>query len=139
MSRIGKKPVAIPNGVTVTVSGNKVQVTGPKGELSIEFVDAVTVTVDDGTVLVAPKDGAENGSAFQGLTRQLIANMVTGVSEGFEKQLEIIGVGYKANPQGKKLVLNLGHSHPIDFAVPDGIEITADEKNKNILIEYKNL
>lgn len=134
MSRIGKKPVAIPNGVTVNVSGTKVSVTGPKGELSITHVPAVTVLVQDGEVLVDIIDGAENASAFQGLTRQLVANMVTGVSTGFEKRLEIIGVGYKAAPQGQKLVLNLGHSHPIDFAVPEGIQIVAEEKNKNILI-----
>lgn len=134
MSRIGKKPVAIPNGVTVELNGRNVVVKGPKGELSYTHLPEVTVTVNDGEVVVEVAKETEKSRAFHGLTRQLIDNMVIGVSTGFTKKLEIIGVGYKANPQGRKLVLNLGHSHPIDFAVPEGIEITADEKNKNILI-----
>ena len=135
MSRIGKKPVAIPNGTEVTVANRLVTVKGPKGELSYEHLPVVKVEVVDGEVLVSLVDDRDNDSRkFHGLTRQLVANMVEGVSKGFEKKLEIIGVGYKAAPKGKVLTLNLGHSHPIDFDVPDGIEIVADEKNKNILI-----
>ena len=133
MSRIGKKPVAIPSGVTVEVSGSTVKVQGPKGELSIEHLPEVTVKVEEDKVVVERKADDDESRARHGLTRQLIANMVTGVSEGFEKKLEIIGVGYKAQAKGKVLTLNLGHSHPIDFQVPEGIEISQDEKNKNIL------
>lgn len=134
MSRVGKKPVAIPAGVTVEVSGNVVSVKGPKGEMKIDHLPEVTVAVEDGQVVVNRKDDTKQSMARHGLTRQLINNMVVGVSEGFTKKLEIIGVGYKAQPQGKKLTLNLGFSHPIDFSVPDGIEITQDEQNKNILV-----
>lgn len=134
MSRIGRKPVAIPSGVTVEVNANAVTVKGSKGELSYAHLPEVTVTVEDNAVVVGRKNDEQESRARHGLTRQLIQNMVTGVSEGFEKRLEIIGVGYKAQVQGKKLTLNLGFSHPIDFPVPDGIEITQDEKNKNILI-----
>jgi len=134
MSRIGKKPVAIPSGVTVEVKGSTVIVKGSKGELSYEYLPEVTVKVEENKVVVERKDDSADACARHGLTRQLINNMVVGVSEGYEKKLEIIGVGYKAQAAGKKLTLNLGFSHPIDYAVPDGIEITQDEKNKNILI-----
>ena len=133
MSRIGKKPVAIPSGVTIEVSGSTVKVKGPKGELKIELLPEVFVSVENGQAVVARKDDEEQSRARHGLTRQLIANMVAGVNAGFEKKLEIIGVGYKAQVKGKTLVLNLGHSHPIDFPIPEGIEITQNEKNKNVL------
>lgn len=134
MSRIGRKPVAIPSGVTVEIKDNLVTVKGPKGELSYAFLPEVSVKNEDGAIVVERKDDEQESRARHGLTRQLISNMVIGVSAGFEKKLEIIGVGYKAQAAGKKLTLNLGFSHPIDFPVPDGIEITQDEKNKNILI-----
>ena len=134
MSRIGKKPVAIPSSVTVDVKENAVSVSGPKGELSYTALPAVTVEVEEGSVIVKRKDDSDYSRAMHGLTRQLISNMVIGVSDGFTKKLEIIGVGYKAQVQGRKLVLNLGHSHPIEFQIPDGIDIAQDEKNKNILI-----
>lgn len=134
MSRIGKKPVAIPNGVTVEVNGSAIVVKGPKGELSYAHLPEVSVKVEDGMVTVTRKDDSAESMARHGLTRQLINNMVIGVSEGYEKKLEIIGVGYKAQAQGKSVVLNLGHSHPINYSAPEGIEITQDEKNKQILI-----
>lgn len=134
MSRIGKKPVAIPSGVTVEVSGAKVIVKGPKGELSYTHLPEVTVNVEDSAVIVERKKDNDESRARHGLTRQLINNMVVGVSDGYEKQLEIIGVGYKAQAKGKSVTLNLGHSHPIDYAAPEGIEIVQDEKNKQILI-----
>lgn len=134
MSRIGKKPVAIPNGVTVEVNGNNIVVKGPKGELSYAHLPEVTVKVEDGQVIVERKDDSDDSRARHGLTRQLVNNMVVGVSDGYEKQLEIIGVGYKAQAKGKSVTLNLGHSHPIDYAAPEGIEIAQDEKNKNVLI-----
>ncbi|MCA9370843.1 MAG: 50S ribosomal protein L6 [Candidatus Peregrinibacteria bacterium] len=134
MSRIGKKPVAIPSGVTVEVNGNKIVVKGPKGELSYAHLPEVSVKVEEGQVVVTRKDDTADSMARHGLTRQLINNMVIGVSEGYEKKLEIIGVGYKAQAKGKSVTLNLGHSHPIEYAAPDGIEIAQDEKNKNLLI-----
>ncbi|MCF7844268.1 MAG: 50S ribosomal protein L6 [Kiritimatiellales bacterium] len=134
MSRIGKQAVALPSGVTVEVTGAVVNVKGPKGELSYTHLPEVSVKVDGDLVLVERKNDLAQSRARHGLTRQLVANMIQGVSEGYEKQLEIIGVGYKAQVQGKKLTLNLGHSHPIDYAIPEGIEVAQDEKNKNILI-----
>ena len=134
MSRIGRKPVAIPNGVTVEVNGNAIVVKGPKGELSYQHLPEVTVKVEESAVIVERADESDAGRARHGLTRQLIQNMVTGVSDGFEKRLEIIGVGYKADAKGKTLTLNLGFSHPINFPVPEGIEVLQDEQNKNILI-----
>ena len=134
MSRIGKKPVAIPGGVTVEVNGNNIVVKGPKGELSYAHLPEVSVTVEDNQVVVTRADDSIDDRARHGLTRQLINNMVIGVSEGYEKKLEIIGVGYKAQAKGKTVTLNLGHSHAIDYAAPEGIDIAQDEKNKQILI-----
>jgi large subunit ribosomal protein L6 len=134
MSRIGKKPVAIPSGVIVEVSGTKVTVKGTKGELKINHLPEVSVKVEEGNVIVERKDDKDESRARHGLTRQLIANMVQGVSEGYEKKLEIIGVGYKAQAKGKTVTLNLGHSHTIEYKAPEGVEIANDEKNKNILI-----
>ncbi|HVW66573.1 MAG TPA: 50S ribosomal protein L6 [Candidatus Peribacteraceae bacterium] len=133
MSRIGNKLVAIPSGVTVEVKSGTVHVSGPKGELKYELLPEVTVTVDGSEAKVARKNDGKDARARHGLTRAIVANMVKGVSDGYEKQLEIIGVGYKAALKGKVLVLNLGHSHPIDFKIPEKIEIAQDEKNKNIL------
>lgn len=126
--------MAVPSGVTVDINGNKVVVKGPKGELSYEFLPEVTVKLEENQVVIERQDDEEESRARHGLTRQLVQNMVTGVSDGFEKKLEIIGVGYKANAKGKVLELSLGFSHPVNFDVPEGIEITQDEKNKNILI-----
>jgi large subunit ribosomal protein L6 len=134
MSRIGKKPVAIPGGVTVEVNGNNIVVKGAKGELSYAHLPEVTVKVEGDLVTVERINDEQESRARHGLTRQLINNMVIGVSEGYEKQLEIIGVGYKAQAKGKTVTLNLGHSHPIDYSAPEGVEITQDEKNKQILI-----
>ncbi|NLG07421.1 50S ribosomal protein L6 [Candidatus Peribacteria bacterium] len=134
MSRIGKKPVALPAGVTVEVKGSLVHVQGSKGAEELTLLPEITVTVQEGQILVERRDDTEQSRARHGLMRQLIANMVTGVSNGFEKRLEIIGVGYKAQVKGKTLALSLGFSHPVDLPVPDGIEIVQDEQNKNVLI-----
>jgi len=122
MSRIGKVPVMIPAGVEVKIGdGNLVTVKGPKGELSGKISTLVTIKIEDG-VLYVTRDGDDKESrSLHGLSRSLIANMVTGVSAGFERKLEITGVGYKADKQGKKLVLNLGYSHPVELPDPDGI------------------
>lgn len=126
--------MAIPSGVTVEVTGNTIVVKGPKGELSYEHLPEVTVKVEEDQVVVERRGDGDEHRARHGLTRQLVANMVCGVNQGYEKRLEIIGVGYKAQAKGRVLTLNLGFSHPIDFAVPDGIEVSQDEQNKNILI-----
>jgi large subunit ribosomal protein L6 len=133
MSRIGRKPVAIPGGVTVSVAGSTVTITGAKGEMKYTFLPEVSVEVKEGNVVVGRKGDSDAASARQGLTRQLIANMITGVSQGYAKKLEIIGVGYKVQIQGKKLTLNLGFSHPVEYALPEGITVTQDEKNKNLI------
>ena len=134
MSRIGSKPVAIPSGVAVEVKSGVVHVKGPKGELTYTLLPEVTVAVEGSDVKVTRKDDGANARARHGLTRMLIRNMTIGVSTGYEKKLEIIGVGYKAQIKGKALALNLGHSHPITFDIPAGIEVAQDEKNKNIVI-----
>ncbi len=134
MSRIGKKPVAVPSGVTVDVKGNVVTVKGPKGSLTFAHLPEVSIRVEGSEVVVGRSDDSDAAKARHGLTRQLIQNMVIGVMQGYEKQLEIIGVGYKAALQGKKITLHLGYSHPLIEQIPEGIDITQDEKNKNILI-----
>ncbi len=134
MSRIGRKPVAIPSGVTVTVTGNKVAVKGSKGELSYEHLPLIAVTVEGSEVVIARTEESKAARERHGLTRALIQNMVTGVTDGYEKKLEVIGVGFKTAVKGQTLTLNIGFSHPVDFAIPQGVTITQDEKNKNILI-----
>ncbi len=134
MSRIGKKPVAIPSGVTVEVKGATVTVKGSKGTLTYAHLPEVSVKVDGSQVIVDRKGDSDAARARHGLTRQLISNMTIGVSQGYEKQLEIIGVGYKAQAKGKAVTLSLGFSHPVEYKAPEGIEFAQDEKNKNILI-----
>ena len=126
MSRIGKLPISIPAGVTVTLKDNVVTVKGPKGELS-QFVDpSINVAVEDGHVVLtenenAMLDNTKQRHAFHGLYRSLVNNMVVGVSEGFQKALELIGVGYRAQVQGNKLTLNVGYSHPVEMTAPEGV------------------
>ena len=123
MSRIGKAPISIPDGVTVNIEKNIVTIKGPKGEIEQKVDPSITVSVENGSIqLSRPTDHRQHRS-FHGLYRSLIANMVTGVSTGFSKRLEIVGVGYRAELKGKSLVLQLGYSHPIVFAAPAGIEI----------------
>lgn len=134
MSRIGKNPVQVPNGVTVTVNGNTVSVKGPKGELTQTFHDNMKIIVADGNVTVERPNNVKLNKGLHGLTRTLIANMIEGVTKGYEKQLEILGVGYRAAIAGSKLTLSLGFSHPIEFPAPAGITIEIDKEKKNILI-----
>ena len=124
MSRIGNKPVVIPSNVTVTVDGNMVKVKGPKGELSQSFRPEVKVTVNDGKVTIERSGDEKSIKALHGLTRALIANMVQGVTSGYKKTLEIVGVGYKAEKKGKTLVLNVGYSHPVQYPEPAGITLS---------------
>lgn len=126
MSRIGRAPVVIPAGVTVTQDGNTLTVKGPKGELTREFHPNMTIEITDSEVLVTRPNDIKMNKSLHGLTRALIANMVTGVTQGFEKALEISGVGYRAEKKGNKLVMNLGYSHPVEMEDPEGIETVTD-------------
>lgn len=130
MSRIGKMPIAIPSGVDVQLSGNVIRVKGPKGSLERELHPEMQVTVEDGQIVVNRPSDEKHHRSLHGLTRTLIANMVHGVTEGFEKRLEIHGVGYRAAKQGNKLVLTVGHSHPVEFEQPQGIEIEVPAPNR---------
>ncbi|OIO80062.1 MAG: 50S ribosomal protein L6 [Candidatus Omnitrophica bacterium CG12_big_fil_rev_8_21_14_0_65_43_15] len=123
MSRIGKKPVQIPDKVKVAIEARTVKVEGPKGKLSLNVHPRVTVTIEDNRVIVKRKSDLKLDKSLHGLTRSLINNMIIGVTDGYRKDLEIIGVGFKAAVQGKQLVLNLGFSHPINYAIPEGITI----------------
>jgi large subunit ribosomal protein L6 len=123
MSRIGKKPVTIPAGVTVEIEGRDVNVKGPKGEVGSRLPVEISARVDDGRVLVERSGDKSRDKAMHGLARSLIANMVEGVTAGFTKKLEIIGVGYRAEASGRKVRLSLGFSHPIEYPVPQGIEV----------------
>jgi len=134
MSRIGKIPIVIPSGVTVTIQNRVVKVKGPKGELSYTHSPIVEVTQNEGIIQVTRKGDDNQARAFHGLTRALIKNMVNGVMSGFEKKLQLVGVGFKAQVSGKKLVLNLGFSHPVDYLIPDGVKIELDKEDKNIVI-----
>ncbi|OQY97325.1 MAG: 50S ribosomal protein L6 [Chloroflexi bacterium UTCFX4] len=134
MSRIGKMPVALPKGVNISIDGSTVKVKGPKGELSRTFHQDMALKQENGIVSVqAPEDPAYN--AMHGLTRALLNNMVKGVSDGFIKTLEIEGVGYRGELQGKNLVLALGFSHPVPVEPPDGITFTVDKSQRIITIE----
>ena len=127
MSRIGRMPVAIPAGVTVTIAeGNKVTVKGPKGTLERELPVELTIEEKDGHVIVSRPNDLKRMKSLHGLTRTLINNMIHGVTEGYEKVLEVNGVGYRAAKQGKKLTLNLGYSHPVEMEDPEGIESKVD-------------
>lgn len=123
MSRIGKKPVPIPAGVTASMEAGTLSVKGPKGELKMPMSDLISYEMQTDGLLVKPANGSKAARAFWGMQRTLVQNLVTGVTEGFTKVLEITGVGYRANSQGKMLKLQLGYSHDVDFAIPEGIEI----------------
>jgi large subunit ribosomal protein L6 len=123
MSRVGKKPVTVPAGVTASVTGQHVKVKGAKGELSFSAPDEVVVAMDNGQITVTPKGQDKRSRAMWGMSRAQVANLMVGVSNGFEKKLEITGVGYKAAVQGKILKLSLGYSHDIDYEIPAGITI----------------
>jgi large subunit ribosomal protein L6 len=127
MSRIGKRPIPVPNGVTVNVNGSAITVKGPKGELSRKLHPEMQVQLENGTVTVNRPSDEERHRALHGLTRSLIANMVEGVTQGYKKQLEITGVGYKAEVKPFGLQLALGYSHPVEYRAPAGIKLTAPQ------------
>ncbi|HZD26930.1 MAG TPA: 50S ribosomal protein L6 [Alphaproteobacteria bacterium] len=126
MSRVGGKPVQVPGGVTVTLSEGEIAVKGGKGQLAIRQVDEVTVAQQDNVIVLTPRDNSKKARSLWGMQRSLVQNMVTGVSTGFVRQLEIQGVGYRAAVQGKSLNLQLGYSHDINYPIPDGITITCE-------------
>lgn len=134
MSRIGKKPVGLPSGVTATVSGQTVEVKGPKGTRSFTASDDVTLTVEDNAVSVTPRGSSKRARQQWGMSRTQIANLVTGVTDGFKKELEISGVGYRAQMQGNTLKLALGLSHDVEYNVPEGVTVTAP-KVTEIVVE----
>jgi large subunit ribosomal protein L6 len=134
MSRIGKKPVELPSGVTAAVSGQTIEVKGPKGTRSFTATDDVTISVEDNAVAVMPRGKSKRARQQWGMSRTQVANLVTGVTTGFKKELEIQGVGYRAQMQGTTLKLNLGLSHDVEYSAPDGITITAP-KPTEIIVE----
>ena len=130
MSRIGNKSIVIPNGATVSIDNNKIIVKGSKGELSSQLMPGISVKIENNSVSVARSNNEKQLKAWHGMTRALIANMLTGVTTGFTRTMEIVGVGWRAALQGKKLVLNLGYSHPIEYLPPEGIEIKVENPIK---------
>jgi large subunit ribosomal protein L6 len=130
MSRIGNKPITIPSGVKVDVNNNVMSVDGPKAKLTKQIPPLVVVDINESVISVKPADDTRKANAMQGLTRSLLAGMVEGVTNGFKKNLEIVGVGYRAKVEGSKLDLTLGFSHPIKYNIPEGITITVTDNTK---------
>jgi len=135
MSRIGKQPITLPKGVDVSIANDLVTVKGPKGQLQVKLLPGVSAAVENGSINITRANDERETRSFHGLVRALLANATTGVSEGWSKQLEIVGIGYRAENQGKSVIFNLGYSHPIDFAVPDGIEIDVEAKANKITVK----
>ena len=133
MSRIGKKPVAVPKGVTASVNGQEVSVKGPKGELKQVLVDDVIAKLEDGSIEVSPREDTQYARAMWGMSRTLISNLMTGVTEGFTKKLEITGVGYRAAVQGSNVQLQLGYSHDVAFPIPKGIQVACPKPTEIVV------
>jgi len=133
MSRIGKLPIAVPEGTEIKLDGSILSVRGPKGSLTHTIPEGISIQVEDGSIHVRRDADTKRIRALHGLTRSLVANMVTGVTQGFEKQLQIVGVGYRGSLQGKTLQLSLGYSHPIFYPVPEGIEIAMDDQTRIVV------
>ena len=133
MSRIGKKPVAIPSGVEAKIEGDTLSVKGPKGTLTMGLVDAIDYKVEGDEIQVNPANDTKQARAYWGMQRTLVSNLVEGVTEGFSKTLEISGVGYRAQAQGKKLKLQLGYSHDVDLDVPEGLEVKTPDQTTVIV------
>jgi large subunit ribosomal protein L6 len=133
MSRVAKKPVELPKGVEINISGQAITVKGGKGSLSRDIHNSVGIAQEDNVLTFVPKDGSKAAMALAGTMRALINNMVVGVSEGFEKKLELVGVGYRAQAQGQKLNLTLGFSHPVDYAVPEGVSVETPSQTEVVV------
>jgi len=132
MSRIGRKPIQLPDNVDVKIEGRQVIVKGPKGQLSYILPDGIGISIENKTIVVTRV--TDKQKALHGLARSLISNMVTGVSQGFTKSLQIYGIGYRAQISGNRLILNIGYSHPVEFELPEGIKATVDEKQTTITL-----
>ena len=130
MSRIGRKLIGMPAGVSLSVDDGKIQVKGPKGELFVDLVPGIDIAVEDGAIKVTRQSDDKKTRAFHGMIRALVNNVVLGVSQGFERQLEIVGIGWRAQMQGKTLVMSLGFSHPVEYEPPSGVEISTDGPTK---------
>lgn len=135
MSRVGKMPIPLPKGVTATIDGSNVSVKGPRGQLAREFHPAISIGQEDGTLNVTRPTDNKLHRSLHGLSRALLANMVTGVSSGFQRVLNIEGVGYRAEVQGANLVLNVGYSHPVTFEPPEGIKFAIDKTGRVVTID----
>ena len=138
MSRIGKQPIPIPDKVSAQISGQSVTINGPKGTLAREIPEPIEVKQEGNTIVVNPTDDSRIGRQRHGLCRTLVANMVDGVSQGFQKRLLIQGVGYRAQAQGKKLTLNVGYSKPVEMEMPEGIDVTVENRNTEVIISGIN-
>ena len=134
MSRIGRKTIPLPNGVEIKQEGNSVAVKGPKGSLTSPLAPGISLVVENGEATLTRSNDERRTRAFHGLTRALLANNVKGVSEGFKRELDIIGVGYRAEVKGREVVFQLGYSHPIRFPIPEGIDITVEAKTGHVTI-----
>jgi len=130
MSRIGKQPIPVPSGVEVKIEGRRATVKGPKGLLSRDLPLGVSVEINSGSLQVLPPARPREKSSFQGLTRTLLSNMVVGVSEGYKKELDMVGVGYRASSKGRSLEIHVGFSHPVEFELPEGISAEVDKSNR---------
>jgi len=135
MSRIGKQPIAVPKGVDISITDDLVTVKGPKGQLQVKLLPGVSAAVADGFLNITRANDERETRSFHGLVRALLANATTGVTKGWSRQLEIVGIGYRAQSKGKSVVFNIGYSHPIDFAVPSGIEIDVDGKTNKVTVK----
>lgn len=133
MSRVARKPLEFPKGVEFTESNGVVRVKGPKGELSLELNTEVEIGVEDNVASIRPRSGSRFATAISGTTRALVANMVTGVTDGFERKLELVGVGYRAKAQGQKLDLTLGFSHPVVYEVPEGVTVETPSQTEILI------
>jgi len=135
MSRVGKNPINIPTGVDIKLQGNTVSVKGPKGELRCNIPSGISVSMQDKSIKVERRSDAKQDKALHGTVRNILANMVTGTSAGYQRVLDISGVGYRAQVQGKKIVFTLGYSHPVEFQLPEGITAEVDKKQTQITLQ----
>src|SRR5208283_3028067 len=134
MSRVGKKPIDIPQGVNAEVKQDIIKVKGPKGELQYNFPEGINISVTGDKIVIGRRDDSKSHRALHGLARSLVSNMVSGVSQGYKRVLEITGIGYRAQVKGGKLHFTLGYSHPIEFEMPEGIKAVVDEKQTTITL-----
>ena len=134
MSRVGRLPVVVPSGVDVKIEGSHVEIKGPKGEMAFTFSPQIEILLNENEIQVNRPSDAREMRSLHGTTRALIQNMVTGVSDGFQKELQLVGVGYRANMEGKNLVLNVGYSHPVVVEPPEGISFEVGDRNQQIFI-----